>query len=120
MNTEQIIETMVKVIEDNKITNMLKRIWDCLSGRAEIIQWKRNRELYRRYEDNNGSAVYRLASDRRKWEDALYDCYCAYCFEIGKLKQLKSDGHVMLNEGGCEYRLTCYSCETERMYWFSN
>ena len=116
MAIEQIIETMVKLIEKH----MPKGIWDCLSGRSEIIKWKRNRELYRRYEDNNGSAVYRLATDRRKWEDALYDCYCAQCFEIGKLKQLKSDGHVMLNDGGCEYRLTCYSCETDQMYSFSD
>lgn len=120
MATEQIVETMVKLIEKLKITNVLKGIWDCLSGRAEIIQWKRNRELYRRCEDNHGSAVYRLATDRRKWEDAIYDCYCAHCFEIGKLKQLKGDGHLMLNDGGFEYRLTCYSCEIGRMYYFSD
>lgn len=118
MTTEQIIETMVKLIENNKITNMLKGIWDCLTGRAEIIQWKRNRELYQRYEDNNGAAVYRLAADGRKWEDTIEDCYCARCFEIGKLKQLKSDDHIMLNDGG--YRQVCFSCETDCMYYFSD
>ena len=114
------METIHKIIEKLVKTEILKGIWDCLSGRAEIIHWKRNRGLYRRYEDNNGNAVYKLATDRRKWEHTLYDCYCAHYFEIGKVKKLKSDGNVMLSNGGCEYRLTCHSCETERMYYFSD
>ena len=114
------METIIaKFIEKLANIEILKRIWDCLSGRAEIIQWKRNREKYRRHEDNNENAVYRLATDRRKWEDVLYDCYCAHCFEIGKLKKLDSDGNVMRCDGGCGYRLTCHSCETDRMYYFS-
>ena len=114
------METIPKVIEKLANIEILKGIWDCLAGRAEIINWKRNRELYRRYEDNNGNAVYRLATDRRKWEDALYDCYCAHCFEIGKLKNLKSDGHVETYDGRCQYRLICHSCEADKMYYFSD
>ena len=114
------METIYKVVKYFVKTETVKGIWDCLSGRAEIIHWKKSRERYRRYEDNNGNAVYRLTKDRRKWEFTLHDCYCAHCFEIGKIKKMKSDGNVMLSNGGCEYQLTCHSCETEHIYYFSD
>ena len=115
------MEIIAKVIEKiGEIFEIIKIIIrDWLSGR-EIINWKRNRELYRRYEDNDGAAVYRLATDRRKWEDALDDCYCGRCFEIGKLKNLKGDGQVMHDDGGCQYRLICHSCEADKIYYFSD